>query len=151
MLKVVACLNVNKELDVNWQSYDEETALHQAIDARNQAIMKSKKIWPFKRQRDRYTKIVKLLLRMGAQVNLQSCVGETPLHIAATHEMDYIVKLLLHYNADVHITNKNGKTALDLTKDNLYSHVKNFLKENEFNSKRKYIPVTNCLKFLTYL
>ena len=88
---------------------------------------------------------------MGAQVNLQNCVGETPLHIAARHEMDYIVKLLLHYNADVHITNKNDNTASDLTKDNLYSHIKNFIKVNEFNSKSKYLPATNCLKFLTYL
>ena len=150
-VKGCSVFRVNNELDVNWQSYDEETALHQVIDARNQAIMKSKKIWPFKRQRDRYTKIIRLLLRMGAQVNLQNCVGETPLHIAARHEMDYIVKLLLHYNADVHIANKNDNTALDLTKDNLYSHVKNFIKENEFNSESKYLPATNCLKFLTYL
>ena len=150
-VKGCSVFGVNKELDVNWQSYDKEIALHQAIDARNQAIMKSKKVWPFKRQRDQYTKIVKLLLRMGAQVNLQNCVGETPLHIAARHEMDYIVKLLLHDNADVHITSKNDKTALDLTKDNLYSHVKNFIMENECNSKRKYLPTTIGLKFLTYL
>ena len=150
-VKGCSVFGVNKELNVNWQSYDEETALHQAIDARNQAIMKSKKVWPFKRQRDPYTKIVRLLLRMGAHVNLQNCVGETPLHIAARHEMDYIVKLLLHYNADVHITSKNDKTALDLTKDNLYSHVKSFIIENECNSKRKYLPTTICLKFLTYL
>ena len=142
--KACRLLCENKELDVNWQCYDKQTALHQAIDARDQAIMKDKKIWPYKRQRDRYTKIVRLLLRMGARVNLQSCFGETPLHIAARHEMDYIVKLLLYSNADVRITNENDKTPLDLTKDNLYSHVKELIRDNEYNSKSKYRPHRLC-------
>ena len=133
----------NEYININWQSYDKETALHQVIDARNQAIMKSKKIWPFKRCRDRYTKIVKLLLRMGANVNLQNYDGETPLHIAARYEMDCIVKLLLHYNADIHITNKKCQTALELTKNNLYRHLKKLIKQNEYSSKGKQLSKTS--------
>ena len=92
----------NEYINLNWQSYDKETALHKVNAARNKAIMKSKKIWPFKRCSDCHTKKVKHVLRMGANVNLQNYYGETPLHIAARHEMDYIVKLLLHCNADIH-------------------------------------------------
>ena len=100
--KVRIVYDKNEYINLNWQSYDKETALHQVNAARDKAIMKSKKIWQFKRCRDCHTKKVKLVLRMGANVNLQNYYGEAPLHIAARHEMDYIVKLLLHCNAGIH-------------------------------------------------
>ena len=46
---------------------------------------------------------------MAADVNLQNNDGDTPLHLAARYEMEYIVKLLLHYDADVNITKKKVK------------------------------------------
>ena len=127
---------------MNWQNYHRKIALHQVVAARDQAIMKSKKIWPFKSCRDCYTKIVKLLLWMGANKNLQNYDGETPLHISSKHEMNYIVKLLLHQKADIHITNEKSQTALDLNKNNLYRHLKKLIKQNEYNSKGKQLPVT---------
>ena len=103
----------NEKINVNWQNNAKETALHLVIAARDQAIMKSTKIWPFKRYNNHFTKIVKLLIRMGANVNLQNDDGETPLQIAARYEMDHIVKLLLYHNADILIKNNHNKVALD--------------------------------------
>ena len=63
---------VNEELNVNWKNCYEETALHLVIDVRDGAIIKSKKKWPFNICEDRYTKIVKFLLKMGADTNKKS-------------------------------------------------------------------------------
>ena len=126
---------VNEELNINWKNCYQETALHLVIDARDGAIMKSKKKWPFNICEDRYTKIVKFLLKMGADTNIKNHSGDTPLHIAARHEMEYIVMLLLHYNADVDLKNDRNETAIDLTKNHSYPHVKDLIMLNEFCSK----------------
>ena len=126
---------VNEELNINWKNCYEETALHLVIDARDGAIMKSKKKWPFNICEDRYTKIVKFLLNMGADTNIKNHSGDTPLHNAARYEMEYIVMLLLHYNADVNLKNNRNETAMDLTKNHLSPHVKDLLILNEFYSK----------------
>ena len=127
--------HLNEKLNVNSQNYYKETALHLAINTRDAVIMHSKKKWPFNRCTDRYTKIVKFLLNMGADVNLQNYDGDTPLHLAARYEMEYIVKLLLHYNADVNITNKKHETAVHAAKSNRYPHIKVLLEDNEVYSK----------------
>ena len=72
---------------------------------------------------------------MGAKANLQNYDGDTPLHLAARYEMEYIVKLLLDYNADVNIANKKDETAIDAAKNNRYPHVKELLQDNQFYSK----------------
>ena len=106
--------------------------------------MHAKKKWPFNRCTDRYTKIVKFLLHMGADVTLQNYDGDTPLHLAAEFEMEYIVKLLLHYNADVNITNKKDENAADSAKNNIYPHVRVLLEDNKFYSKgNTYIQIAN--------
>ena len=126
---------INEELNINWQNYYEETALHLVIDARDGAIMKSKQKRPFNVCEDRYTRIVKFLLKRGASVNIKNHSGETSLHIAARYEMEYIVKLLLHYNADIHLRNNRNETTINLMKSNKYPHVKNLISVNEYNSK----------------
>ena len=68
---------------------------------------------------------------MGADVNLQNYDGDTPLHLAARYEMEYIVKLLLHYNADINITNRKDETAVNSAKSNIYPHLKVLLEDNE--------------------
>ena len=72
---------------------------------------------------------------MGADLNLQNYDGDTPLHLAARYEMEYIVEVLLHYNADVNITNNKHETALHAAKSNRYPHVKDLLEDNEVYSK----------------
>ena len=125
----------NGNLNINLQNYYGETALHLVIITRDAVIMRSKKKWPYNRCTDRYTKIVKFLLNKGADTNLQNYNGDTPLHLAASCEMEYIVKLLLHYNADVNIRNKKGETAVNSAKYNRYPHIKVLLKDSDINSK----------------
>ena len=72
---------------------------------------------------------------MGADANLQNFDGDTPLHLAARYEMEYIVKLLLHYNADVNITNKKSEAAVNPARKNRYPYVKALLEGNEVHSK----------------
>ena len=126
---------MNENLNINSQNYYRETALHLVIHTRNAVIMHSKKKWPFNRCTDRYTKIVKFLLNMGADANLQNYDGDTSLHLAAIYEMEYIVKLLLHYNANVNITNEKGGSALNSARNNKYPYVKVLLENNEAYSK----------------
>ena len=125
---------VNKELNINWLNFYQQTALHLVIDARNGAIMLSEEKLPFRRYEDNYTKIVRFLLKMGADVNIKDYAGDTPLHMAVRHEMDYIVNLLLHYNADIYAKNNRDEIALNLVKTNSRPHVKNLIMANEFHS-----------------
>ena len=127
--------HLNEKLNASSQNYYKETSLHLAINTRDAVITHSKKKWPFNRCTDRYTKIVKFLLYMGADLNLQNYDDDTPLHLAARYEMEYIVKVLLHYNADVNITNNKHETALHAAKSNRYPHVKDLLEDNEVYSK----------------
>ena len=117
--------------------------------------MHSKKKWPFNSCTDRYTKIVKFLLNKGANTNLQNYDGDTPLHLAARYEMEYIVKLLLYYNADVNVLNEKDETAVNSAKNNRYPHVQDLLEENKFYSRGNYynyyndeIFSKNCLQEL---
>ena len=125
---------VNEELNINWKNCYEETALHLFINARDGAIMKSKQKWPFNKCEDRYTTIVKFLLKMGADANIKNHSGDTPLHMAARHEIEYIVMFLLHHNTDADMRNSRNVTAMDLTKNHSYPHVKDLLMLSKFYS-----------------
>ena len=72
---------------------------------------------------------------MGADPNIKNHSGDTPLHIAARYETEYIVMLLLHYNADAHLRNDRNETSKDLTKNHSNPHVKDLITLNEFYSK----------------
>ena len=126
--------HINEDLNINWQNCYNETALHLVIDTRNTVIMQSKKKWPFNICEDRYTRIIKFLLKLGADVNIKNHSGDTALRIAARHEMEHIVMLLLHYNADIHIRNDRNETAMSVTKSNFYPHVRKLISINEFCS-----------------
>ena len=121
---------INEELNFNWQNCYKQTALHQVIDARDGAIMRSKKKWPFNICEDRYTRIVKILLKMGANPNIKNYAGNIRLHIAGGYEMEYIVKLLLHCNANIHVRNNRDETPMNLAKTNSYPHTKNLIRVN---------------------
>ena len=71
---------------------------------------------------------------MGANPNIKNNSGDTPLHIAARHEMEYIVILLLHHNADTDMRNNRNEAAMDLTNNHSYPHVKDLIMLNQFYS-----------------
>ena len=126
---------INEELNIDRQNCSHETALHLVIDACDGAIMRSKKKWPYNICEDPYTKIVKTLLNMGADVNIKNYAGDTPLHIVSGYEMEYIVKLLLRYSADIHVRDNRDETPMNLTKTNSYPDAKDLIRVNEYYSK----------------
>jgi hypothetical protein len=59
------------------------------------------------------SQIVEILLRNGANVNVQDSLGATPLHRAASKGISPVVSLLLNRNEiQVDITDKYGNTPL---------------------------------------
>ena len=61
-----------------------------------------------------YSKIVKVLISFGADVNLQNNKGETPLHMASTIEM---AKILIDAGADIYIPNSRGDLPYETARD----------------------------------
>jgi len=65
-----------------------------------------------------YTKIAKLLISRGANVNTKNNKGNTPLHRAAVRgyaEYTETAKLLIENGADMNAKNKEGKTPLKIS------------------------------------
>ena len=59
-----------------------------------------------------YLRIVKFLLKHGANPNMKNDYGNTPLHDAAAFGHREVVKLLLEHGADPNIKNNDGSTPL---------------------------------------
>ncbi|MHB9130410.1 MAG: ankyrin repeat domain-containing protein [Armatimonadota bacterium] len=53
----------------------------------------------------------------GADVNVQSLRGDTPLHFASVHGEEGIVRILLEHGADATVESADGNTPLHLTAD----------------------------------
>ncbi|MCA7010761.1 ankyrin repeat domain-containing protein [Wolbachia endosymbiont of Tribolium confusum] len=66
--------------------------------------------------RKNHLKIVELLVKYHADINVQNEQGNTPMHLAISFQHTQIIKLLYDNNADINIKNKEGKTPLDLDK-----------------------------------
>ena len=61
-----------------------------------------------------HKEIVELLIRAGADKDLQDKDGSTPLHRAARTGHKEIVELLMRTGAVINQSNNEGKTALDV-------------------------------------
>ena len=64
-----------------------------------------------------YSRIVKMLLDLGADPNLREQGGFTPLHVAAQNDDVETIRFLLLGGADLTLKSEDGKTALDLAMD----------------------------------
>ena len=64
-----------------------------------------------------HTRIVKLLLQLGADPNVREQGGFTPLHAAAQNDDVDTVRILLLGGADLTLMSQDGKTALDIAMD----------------------------------
>ncbi|XP_072947468.1 scaffold protein ILK [Epargyreus clarus] len=59
-----------------------------------------------------HMKIVEMLIRRGARINVTNMGDDTPLHLAAAHGHRAIVQLLLQNRVDVNFTNEHGNSPL---------------------------------------
>ncbi|XP_041986761.1 integrin-linked protein kinase [Aricia agestis] len=59
-----------------------------------------------------HIKIVEMLIRRGARINVTNLGDDTPLHLAAAHGHRPIVQLLLQNRVDVNFTNEHGNSPL---------------------------------------
>jgi ankyrin repeat protein len=83
-----------KCVDINARNHKDQTAMHIAINKG-------------------YIKVVRTLLKLGAQTNVQDSEGDTPLHDAISKRFDGILEMLLDANASVAaVSNKLGFNAL---------------------------------------
>jgi ankyrin repeat protein len=82
-----------KCIDLNSRNHKGQTAMHIAINKG-------------------YIKVICMLLKLGAQPNVQDSEGDTPLHDAITKRYDGIVELLLDANASIAVVNKLGFNVL---------------------------------------
>ena len=80
--------------------------------------------------------LVKMLLKAGANPNIQNLKGHTSLMIAIEKSNVEIVSLLLTYDSDTLLTNADGYSALDIAnkqmEEHQFSHV--FLNEETYDS-----------------
>ena len=60
--------------------------------------------------------VAKLLLRVGADVNIPTITGDTPLHRAAHWNSTEVARLLLVEGADINLKNRRNETPLDCTR-----------------------------------
>ncbi len=75
-------------------------------------------------------RMVQLLIELGADVDVQSTGGYTPLMVAAGRGKTDIVKELLEAGANVNIKSKNGETALGIARKKGYSETAAAIKEH---------------------
>jgi len=93
-IKLIKLLIKYGDIDVNIQDvFDERRPLHFA-------------------SYDGHTEIVKLLIKAGADLNVQNKFGETPLHFANMDGHKDCIELLINAGADVNIQDNDGWTAL---------------------------------------
>lgn len=65
---------------------------------------------------------VNLLLDRGANINAQSSVGNTALHMAILAGHQDLVRLLLQKGANISLQNKNGKSVVQLARERGHLH-----------------------------
>lgn len=87
-------LIINDIININSSSNDGETALHLFLNNNNKE------------------KYLLFLLDKGADPNIQTEKGATPLYLAVMNKSVSMVKLLLDRGADVNIKSKNGTAAI---------------------------------------
>jgi len=76
-------------------------------------------------------KVLRFLIKNGADVNAKIPSGDTPLMAAVLQNHYSIVKLLVENGADINIRNPCGATALHLACDHEYTEIASFLSKKE--------------------
>ncbi len=74
---------------------------------------------------------VKILADYGADLNLQTCHGDTPLHGASEYGYTEVVKVLLEAGADPDILNDKGRTPLEIAEWNGHNEIITLLENSQ--------------------
>jgi hypothetical protein len=74
--------------------------------------------------------VLRLLLDHGADINVQSQIGRTPLHVATYNGALEVVRVLLEHGADVEVTNNDGQTVLQVAIEEGHGKVVKLLLEH---------------------
>jgi hypothetical protein len=74
--------------------------------------------------------VIRLLLEHGADINVQTDAGLTPLYRASSYGLLEVVRLLLEHGAEVEVKNKYGKTALQEAAERGHDEVVELLREH---------------------
>jgi ankyrin repeat protein len=124
-------LLIDKGLDV---SCTQRTQYHDAHPLLIHVILNAR----FDRRYD--LKLVKLLIEKGADVNVTTQYGLTPIIVACNSENLEIAKLLIEKGANVNAANHIGKTALHTALDSCDREIVDFLIDNgaDVNVTTKY-------------
>lgn len=93
--------------------------------------------------------IVKLLLKRGADVNLKSKEGNTPLMAAAYNHHESVVRILVTAGAEVNIQNQADETALSLAREERQEGIIQHLLNAGARDIKKRCPNPN-LKYKTW-
>ena len=90
-----------------------DLALHQLVDNDKYKFSECKKPYYFHNVcKSGNELIVRYLVKLGANINKENIVGETPLFEACSSGNEHLVKYLIKLGADINKENNNGKTPL---------------------------------------
>lgn len=82
-------------------------------------------------------KITRILIRGGADINLQDRAGRTPLHAAAAYRADYrgseeniraVIVDLIESGARLHVKDRAGRTAVELAAEKNHNDLATFIR-----------------------
>ena len=109
-------LILNHDADVDTPDTDGSTPLHLAISVIPRELNTVPGISEERKQEARLETVasIQLLLKHGANVNLQDHMGRTSLHKASQRGDVGIIEVILDYNADVDALDHDGSTPLNL-------------------------------------
>ena len=89
-------------------------------------VVASHGIYPRDKER-----IIKLLISYGADINLRTCDGRTPLDVAIRDARSYeTVEILIENGADVNLKTAEEKTPLQLAVENGSTEISDLLRKN---------------------
>ena len=106
--EIVRYLAGLKEVDVNYQGWNDDTALHTAVN-------------------EGHRDVVEVLIDAGADIDAGTSEGGTPLHVACEYGELAIVKMMVKAGADVCVTDNAGTTCLIIAAANGHTETVRYL------------------------
>jgi hypothetical protein len=151
-----AIANANNEIAYEILKYKQNINLQDSMSYRNTAlhlaIAKGYQNVSLDGQRLKISnlKLIKQILELGADVNLQNGNGNTPLHLACLRRDIWMVKAILKKNPNIQMCNNEGKNCIEMLQKTYGEALKIFedttgaaylLKRGDFDAGKKEIQL----------